>query len=161
MIASLASTLGRRAVVYAALATLGLWGLGCGQQQAIAERERSETLGAGTDLVATLQNTIDTGKNHVGDNVTLQTVEDVRVNEVTVVPAGSTIKSTESVTAGVLPLALPLSLADETPPVSVRSDAARVMTIKHLLDAMMTPSICGRCTPAPGREDSVGRDECE
>lgn len=88
---SKASTPGRRALAFTVLATLALWGAGCGQQQASADKEKSETLIAGTAFVAALQNTIDTGKNKVGDKVTLRTVEDVRVNEMTVVPAGSTI----------------------------------------------------------------------
>lgn len=50
-----------------------------------------QTLTTGTVLVAALQNTVDTGENHVGDKVALRTLEDVRVNEMTVVPAGSTI----------------------------------------------------------------------
>ena len=80
----------------AAAATLSLvaavWGCGQNQQNAVAEKEKSEILGAGTVFVAALQNTIDTGKNKVGDGVTLRTLEDVRVNEVTVVPVGSTIR---------------------------------------------------------------------
>src|SRR5574342_373022 len=85
------STPGRRALVFTALATLALWGAGCGQQ-ATADKEKSETLTAGTAFVAALQNTIDTGKNKVGDRVSLRTLEDVRVNEMTVVPSGSTIR---------------------------------------------------------------------
>ncbi|RPH54690.1 MAG: TrbI/VirB10 family protein [Acidobacteria bacterium] len=81
-----------RAFLCAALVAVALWGVGCGQQQsATAEKEKSETLTAGTEIVAALQNTIDTGENKVGDRVNLRTVEDVRINEVTVVPAGSTI----------------------------------------------------------------------
>ncbi len=82
-----------RAWACTALAAVALWAAGCGQQQqsATAEKEKSETLTSGTDLVAELQNTIDTGHNKVGDKVALRTVEDVRVNEVTVVPAGATI----------------------------------------------------------------------
>ena len=87
---SIALTPGRRALLFTALATLALWGAGCGQQ-ATADREKSETLIAGTAFIASLQNTIDTGKNNVGDRVTLRTQEDVRVNEMTVVPAGATI----------------------------------------------------------------------
>ena len=82
-----------RAWACTALAAVALWAAGCGQQQqsATAEKEKSETLTSGTDLVGELQNTIDTGHNKVGDKVALRTVEDVRVNEVTVVPAGATI----------------------------------------------------------------------
>jgi hypothetical protein len=91
MITPSALTPGRRVLAITALATLALWGAGCGQQQAVADKEKSETLTAGTEIVTALQNTIDTGKNKVGDKVTLRTVQDVRVNEMTVVPAGATI----------------------------------------------------------------------
>jgi hypothetical protein len=91
MTTSIALTPGRRVLAFTALATLALWGAGCGQQQAVADKEKSETLTAGTEIVTALQNTIDTGKNKVGDKVTLRTVQDVRVNEMTVVPAGATI----------------------------------------------------------------------
>jgi hypothetical protein len=81
-----------RALAFVALAAIAIWSSGCGQQQqAAAEKEKSETLIAGTDFVTALQSTIDTGKNKVGDKISLRTQEDVRVNEVTVVPAGSTI----------------------------------------------------------------------
>ena len=80
-----------RGLVFAALAAIALWGSGCGQQSAVAETETMQTLVAGTDLVTALQNTVDTGRNHVGDKIALRTLEAVRVNEVTVVPAGSTI----------------------------------------------------------------------
>ena len=82
-----------RAWACTALAAVAIWAAGCGQQQqtATAEKEKSETLTAGTEFVSELQNTIDTGHNKVGDRVALRTVEDVRVNEVTVVPAGATI----------------------------------------------------------------------
>jgi hypothetical protein len=88
---SVTSIAGRRAAAFTALAIVALWGAGCGQQQAVADKEKSETLLAGTEFVAALQNTIDTGKNKVGDKVTLRTVEDVKVNEMAVVPVGSTI----------------------------------------------------------------------
>ena len=81
-----------RAFVCAALAAVAFWAAGCGQQQsATAEKEKSETLTAGTEIVSELQSTVDTGKNKVGDKVALRTVEDVRINEVTVVPAGATV----------------------------------------------------------------------
>lgn len=79
------------AFAFAALASVALWGAGCEQQGAVAEGEKIETLVAGTSLVAALQGTVDTGKNHVGDKVALRTLEGVRVNETTVVPAGATI----------------------------------------------------------------------
>lgn len=87
----IASTMGRRMLALTALAALAVWGAGCGQQQAAADKEQSETLIAGTVFVSALQSTIDTGKSKVGDKVTLRTIEDVRVNEMTVVPAGATI----------------------------------------------------------------------
>ena len=80
-----------RAAVFSALAAVVLWGAGCGQQQAGAAKEKSETLVAGTGFVVALQSTIDTGKNHVGDKFSLRTLEEVRVNEGVVVPAGATI----------------------------------------------------------------------
>lgn len=81
-----------RTFLCAALAAVALWGVGCGQQQsATAEKEKSETLTAGTEIVAALQNSIGTGESKVGDKFSLRTVEDVRINEVTVVPAGATI----------------------------------------------------------------------
>jgi len=83
---------GVRGVSTAAIvACFSLSAMGCGQQQAVADKEKSETLASGTVIVAALQNTIDTGKNKVGDSVTLRTLEDVLVNQYTVVPAGSTI----------------------------------------------------------------------
>src|SRR5688572_11316313 len=81
-----------RAFAYVALVMVAIWGMGCGQQKAVAEGETIAILAAGTDIVAALQSTVDTGKNHVGDKVNLRTLEDVRVNEMTVVPAGTTIK---------------------------------------------------------------------
>ena len=51
----------------------------------------SETLIAGTEFVGSLQNTIDTGKNKVGENISIRTLEPVRVNAMDVVPAGATI----------------------------------------------------------------------
>lgn len=76
---------------FAALAIVAVWATGCGQQSAVAENEKLQTLAAGTNIVAALQSTIDTGKNRVGDKVALRTLEDVRVNEMTVVPAGAII----------------------------------------------------------------------
>ena len=79
----------QRAGAVAALAAVVLWGAGCGQGSAVADREKSETLLSGTTFVAALQNTINTGENKVGDKVALRTLEDVRVNEMTVVPSGT------------------------------------------------------------------------
>jgi hypothetical protein len=79
----------RRAGALAVLSAVALWSAGCGQS--IADKEKVETLSAGTDIVASLQNTIDTGKNKVGDRVTLRSQQEVRVNEVVVIPTGSTI----------------------------------------------------------------------
>jgi len=81
----------QRAFAFAALAAVAIWATGCGQQKAVAEADRMTILVAGTDIVAALQSTVATGKNHVGDKVVLRTLEEVRVNEVTVVPAGATI----------------------------------------------------------------------
>lgn len=66
---------------------------GCsGQQKAAeAEKEKTETLTAGTEFIGSLQNTIDTGKNKVGENISIRTLEPVRVNAMDVVPAGATI----------------------------------------------------------------------
>ena len=74
-----------------ALATVVLCGTGCGEQKAVAEVDKIQTLTAGTSIVAALQSTIETGRNHVGDKVELRTLEDIQVNERTVVPAGSVI----------------------------------------------------------------------
>lgn len=81
----------RRAFAFAALATVALWATGCGEQQAAAEGDNTQVLTIGTHMVAALQGTVDTGRNHVGDKVALRTLEDVRVNEMTAVPSGSII----------------------------------------------------------------------
>lgn len=81
----------RRAFAFAALATAALWATGCGEQQAAAEGDNTQVLTIGTHMVAALQGTVDTGRNHVGDKVALRTLEDVRVNEMTAVPSGSII----------------------------------------------------------------------
>jgi type IV secretion system protein VirB10 len=81
----------RRAFAFAALAIVALWATGCGEQQAVAEGDKTEVLTVGTSMVAALQGTVDTGKNHVGDKVVLRTLEDIRVNEMTLVPSGSII----------------------------------------------------------------------
>jgi hypothetical protein len=80
-----------RAFAFAALAAIAIWATGCGEQKAAAEVETREVLAAGTVIIAALQSTVDTGKNHVGDRIVLRTLEDVRVSEATVVPAGATI----------------------------------------------------------------------
>ena len=81
----------RRASSFAVLAAIAFSGAGCGDQSAVADSKKTETLVTGTTLVASLTSTINTGKNHVGDKLTLRTLEEVRVNEMTVVPAGATI----------------------------------------------------------------------
>ena len=82
----------RRVTTTAVAVTLLAFVAGCsGQQQAEAEKEKSETLIAGTEFVGSLQNTIDTGKNKVGENISIRTLEPVRVNAMDVVPAGATI----------------------------------------------------------------------
>ena len=81
-----------RTFAVAAVAIMAIGATGCGQQKAaVAEADKVAILAAGTNIVAALQGTIDTGKNHVGDKIALLTLEDVRVNEMTVVPAGATI----------------------------------------------------------------------
>ena len=80
-----------RAFAFVALAAVAIGAAGCGQQKAVADAPTVTILAAGTDIVAALQSTVDTGKNHVGDKVVLRTLDDVRVNEMTVVPAGTTI----------------------------------------------------------------------
>ncbi|HEX7078554.1 MAG TPA: hypothetical protein VF363_09030 [Candidatus Eisenbacteria bacterium] len=77
--------------VAVAVSILGLVAGCANQQKAEAEREKSETVTAGTTMTAALQSTIDTGKNQVGDKITLRTLEPVRVNEMDVIPAGATI----------------------------------------------------------------------
>lgn len=64
---------------------------GCGKGTAEADKEKSETILSGTTIVAALQNTIDTGSNHAGDKISLRTLGDVRVNEMSVIPSGATI----------------------------------------------------------------------
>jgi hypothetical protein len=81
----------KRATAYAVLAIIALVGTGCGQQQAVAEIETMAVLTAGTHIVGALQSTVDTGTSRRGDKVALRTLEDIRVHEMTVVPAGATI----------------------------------------------------------------------
>jgi len=82
----------RRASAFAALAAALLWSAGCGGGgSAEADKEKSETLLAGTTFVGALQSTINTGENHVGDKLAIRTLEIVQVNAMTVVPAGATI----------------------------------------------------------------------
>ena len=80
-----------RVFVFPALIAAVFSIVGCSKDQAVADAKKTETLAAGTPIVAALQNTIDTGKNKTGDKVTLRTTEEVRVNEITVVPVGATI----------------------------------------------------------------------
>ncbi len=65
--------------------------VGCGGTGAVADKEKEETLTAGTSFTAALQNTIDTGRNKTGDKISLRTLEPVRVSEKEIVPAGATI----------------------------------------------------------------------
>jgi hypothetical protein len=103
------------------LLAAGLLAAGCGDQQAaIADRAKEQaaekdanagaetgngaapaprapssyTLPAGTVMLGTLQNTIDTGKNDEGDPVRLRLTSSERVGGVVVVPAGSTVRGT-------------------------------------------------------------------
>lgn len=65
---------------------------GCGGMKAEAEKEKTETLAAGTTFVGALQTTVSTDKSKVGDAIVLRTVQPVRVNEQEVVPAGAMIR---------------------------------------------------------------------
>jgi hypothetical protein len=67
-------------------------GSGCGGMKAEAEKDKTETLTSGTTFVGSLQSTIATDKSQVGEAIALRTTEAVRVNEMEVVPAGSTIR---------------------------------------------------------------------
>lgn len=83
---------GRASTAVVAVALLAFVAACSNQQKAAeAEKEKTETLTAGTTFVASLQNTVDTGKNKVGERISLRTLEPSRVNEMDVVPAGSTI----------------------------------------------------------------------
>jgi hypothetical protein len=55
-------------------------------------KSHTYTLLPGTTFTGSLQNTLNSGKNHVGDPFTLRTVLAKTVEGVTVVPAGSTIR---------------------------------------------------------------------
>jgi hypothetical protein len=87
-----ASRARRRVAAFALFATMVAGLAGCGGSTAEAEKDRTETLTAGTTFVATLQSTVATDKNKVGDAIALRTIEPVRVNEMEVVPAGATIR---------------------------------------------------------------------
>ena len=82
---------------FAALATSALLVVafaattGCSSKTAEAEKDKTESLTAGTTLVAALQGTVSTGSAKVGDPITLRMTEAARVNEMDVVPVGSTI----------------------------------------------------------------------
>ena len=85
-------TLRRASTAVLAVALFGFMAGCSGQQKAAeAEKEKSETLTAGPTFVASLQSTIDTGKNKAGEKISLRTLEPARVNEMDVVPAGATI----------------------------------------------------------------------
>jgi hypothetical protein len=60
--------------------------------KAAEPRSHTYTLLPGTTFTGSLQNTLNSGKNHVGDPFTLRTVLAKTVEGVTVVPAGSTIR---------------------------------------------------------------------
>ena len=53
---------------------------------------RTYTVPAGSTITGTLQNTLNSGKNHVGDPFTLHTTLARTVDGVTVIPAGSTVR---------------------------------------------------------------------
>lgn len=85
----------RRLAAFAASALLvaALAGTtGCNSKKAEAEKDRTEVLSAGTTLVAALQNTVSTGSAKAGDAISLRLTEAARVNEMDVVPVGSTIR---------------------------------------------------------------------
>ncbi len=80
----------------AALAAMGWSGCGRGESSGekakpVVEVEKSETLPVGTAMTGALQQAISTGESLVGEKVRLQTLEDVRANDVVVVPAGTRI----------------------------------------------------------------------
>jgi hypothetical protein len=60
--------------------------------KAAEPKSHTYTLLPGTTFTGSLQNTLNSGKNHVGDPFTLHTVLAKTVEGVTVVPAGSTIR---------------------------------------------------------------------
>jgi hypothetical protein len=71
---------------------------GCGGGNASDENakaavpvEHSETLPVGTAMVGALQQGISTGESKVGEKVRLQTLDDVRLSDLTVIPAGARI----------------------------------------------------------------------
>lgn len=53
---------------------------------------KTYTLVASTAIVGSLEQSIDTGKNKVGDRVTIRTTEPVKSGETIVVPAGATVR---------------------------------------------------------------------
>src|SRR5262245_51571402 len=52
---------------------------------------RTATVAAGTAFVGTLQTSVDTGKNKVGDRVSVRTTESVSAGGATAFPAGSIV----------------------------------------------------------------------
>jgi len=87
----------RTAVALFALVALAA---GCGGTGAVAEKEKTETLAAGTVMTAALQSTVTTEHGQVGEKVELRTLFPVRVNEMDVVPAGSTVRGEVTHTQG-------------------------------------------------------------
>jgi hypothetical protein len=80
------------ALALGTLSLLAAVGSGCGGMKAEAEKDKTETLTSGTTFVGSLQSTIATDKSQVGEAIAFRTTEAVRVNEMEVVPAGSTIR---------------------------------------------------------------------
>src|SRR5258706_16471329 len=80
----------RRMLVFAVLLAAIFSIVGCSKGDAVAERNKPETLATGTSLGGSLQKTIETGKNKNGDKVTLRTTQEVRLNQMTIGPAGAT-----------------------------------------------------------------------
>ena len=82
----------RTAAIAAACASLMLLAAGIRDRAAAAPApEVHHTVPAGTSIVGSLQSTISTGKNHVGDPVRLRLLHSVRLSGKPVIPANSTL----------------------------------------------------------------------
>jgi hypothetical protein len=108
MKSSLSSHISRTLLLWLSIASLlGLQtvGAGCGGKEARAEelaankkaaekaaQKVSTTLPTGTEFMATLETSIATDKNHVGDQVSLRIVDPISRNGRTIVPTGAVIK---------------------------------------------------------------------
>jgi len=108
MKSSLSSHISRTLLLWLSIASLiGLQTVaaGCGGKEARAEelaankkaaekaaQKVSTTLPTGTEFMATLETSIATDKNHVGDQVSLRIVDPISRNGRTIVPTGAVIK---------------------------------------------------------------------